>query len=75
MKRFTLESAKENFEEMMEQAQEGLFVIVVGTDGCEYSLKLEKLGGKLPRKAGALEGKIFMAEDFDAPLELKPYIE
>ncbi len=68
MKNFTIESAMSNFEEMMEQAQQGLTVIIKGSDDRDDVLALKPLVGNGPREAGNLRGKIKIADDFDAPL-------
>lgn len=76
MKNYTIESAIENFEELMQQAQQGLYVTIVGTDKREYRLLLEPLPTNRPRKPGSLKGKIKIADDFDEPLpEFKLYME
>ncbi len=76
MKNYTMESAMENFQELMQHAQQGLYVTIIGTDKREYRLMLEPLPPNKPRKAGSLKGKIKIAEDFDEPLpEFKPYME
>ena len=75
MKKFTYEAAKENFDEMMEHAQEGLHVYVTGSDGREYLLTLEYSPPNKPRRPGSARGRVWMAEDFDAPLpEMAPYM-
>lgn len=76
MQNYTMASAIDNFEELMQQAQEGLYVTIIGTDNREYRLTLELLPKNKPRKAGSLKGLITIADDFDEPLpEFKPYIE
>lgn len=77
MKNYTMETAVANFEELMEHAQQGLVVNIVGSDGREYELKLKPLPRKNgPRKLGSANGQIWMSEDFDDPLpEFKPYME
>lgn len=76
MKNYTMESAIENFEELMEHAQQGLYVTIIGTDKREYQLMLKPLPPNKPRKPGSLKGKIKIADDFDEPLpEFKPYME
>ena len=75
MKKFTYESAKENFDEMMEHAQEGLHVYVTGSDGREYQLTLKYLPPRKPRRPGSSKGQIIIADDFDEPLpEMAPYM-
>ena len=76
MKTYTVESAKENFEELMEHAQTGLYVTIIGTDKSEYRLMLEPLPVNKPRRPGSARGRVWIAEDFDAPLpEFDPYME
>lgn len=76
MKNYTMESAIENFEELMEHAQQGLYVTIIGTDKREYQLMLEPLPPNKPRKAGRLKGKIKLTDEFfEALPEFKPYME
>lgn len=76
MKNYTMESAIENFEELMEHALQGLTVIITGSDNQDYELVLKPLPSNKPRKPGSLKGKIKIADDFDEPLpEFKPYME
>ena len=75
MKKFTYESAKENFDEMMLHAQEGLHVYVTGSDGREYQLMLKYRPPRKPGRPGSSKCKIRIADDFDAPLpEMAPYM-
>lgn len=76
MKNYTMETAAANFNELMEHAQQGLTVNIIGSDGHEYELKLKRLQPKKPRKPGSAKGRIRLSEDFDAPLpEFEPYME
>ncbi|MCY4537007.1 MAG: type II toxin-antitoxin system prevent-host-death family antitoxin [Chloroflexi bacterium] len=76
MKNYTTESAKANFEEMLEHALQGLTVIITGSDNQDYELVLKPLPSNKPRKPGSLKGKIKIAEEFDAPMpEFTPYVE
>ncbi len=76
MKNFTMATAAANFEELMEHAQQGLVVNIIGSDGREYELMLKPLPPKKPRKPGSARGTIKMSEDFDAPLpEFETYME
>ncbi len=75
MKNYTMETAAANFAELMEHAQQGLVVNIIGSDGHEYALTLKRLPPNKPRKAGMFKGKIKIAEDFDDPLpDFEPYM-
>ena len=76
MKNYTMESARENFDELMEHAQQGLTVIIKAAGDREYELVLKPLVANKARKPGSAKGRIKIAEDFDAPLpEFTPYVE
>ncbi|MCE2473052.1 MAG: type II toxin-antitoxin system prevent-host-death family antitoxin [Anaerolineae bacterium] len=76
MKNYTMETAAADFDELMEHAQQGLVVNIIGSDGREYELKLKPLPPKKPRKAGLFKGKIKITDEFYEPLpEFKPYME
>ena len=76
MKNYTMETAAANFAELMEHAQQGLLVHIIGSDGHKYALTLKRLPENKPRKAGLFEGRIKIADDFDELLpEFKPYME
>ena len=76
MKTYTMESAVANFDELIEDAQKGLTIYIIGNDGREYELILKKMPVNKPRKAGSARGLIKMSDDFDAPLpEFEPYME
>lgn len=76
MKTYTMESALANFDELMDDAQRGLSIYIVGGDGIEYELTLKRMPVNKARKPGSARGTIKMADDFDAPLpEFEPYME
>lgn len=76
MKSYTMETAVANFAELMDHAQQGLVVNIVGSDGREYQLKLTPLPVRKPRAPGSAKGRITMTDDFYEPLpELEPYLE
>ena len=75
MKKYTMETAVANFAELMDHAQQGLVVYIVGSDGCEYELKLTPLPPKkCHRKAGLFKDQIKITDEFFEPLpEFEPY--
>ena len=76
MKTYTMESAVENFDELMEDARKGRIIYIIGEDGREYELILKRMPVNKPRKPGSLKGKLVIADDFDAPLpEFEPYMK
>ena len=76
MKTYTMESAVENFDELMEDAQKGLTVYIIGNDGREYELILKPMPVNKPRKPGSARGTIIMSKDFDTLLpEFEAYME
>ena len=58
MKEFTYESAKENFDEMMEHALEGKHVVFESKDGRKFQLRLQHLPQGRPRIFGSMKGKV-----------------
>ena len=76
MKNYTMETAVANFAELMDHAQKGLVVNIVGSDGIEYELKLKRLPARKPRKPGSAKGRIIVSDDFYEPLpEFEPDLE
>ena len=76
MKTYTMKEAVDNFDELMKDAQEGLTVYIIGSDGREYEMILKRMSVNKPRKPGSAIGKIKMSDDFDAPLpEFEPYMK
>ena len=76
MKTYTIETARENFDELMKDAQEGLTIYIIGSDGGEFELILKRMPVNKPRTPGLFKGQIKIAEDFDDPLpEFEPYMK
>lgn len=76
MKTYTMESAVANFDELMKEAQEGLTIYIIGSDGREYELILKRMPVNKPRKPGLFKSQIKIADDFDDPLpEFEPYMK
>ena len=76
MKKFTVDEAKENLDKVMEHADEGGTVILIGDDDKAYKLVTTIVPKKGPRKPGSAKGQITLTDDFYEPLpEFKPYME
>ncbi len=74
MKKFTVEEAKQNLDEVLEHANQGGTVILIGDDEKAYELVATIYAKPGPRKAGRLKGKIKITDEFYEPLpEFEPY--
>lgn len=64
----TISEAKAHLAELLERALAGE-EIIIGEDGKPIARLVPYPDGELPpRKGGQLKGKIWIADDFDAPL-------
>lgn len=76
MKTFTLDEAKQDLDKVLEHANEGGTVILIGDDNKAYKLVSTIVPQKGPRKAGSAKGQIVITDEFYEPLpEFKPYME
>ncbi|MYE26465.1 MAG: type II toxin-antitoxin system prevent-host-death family antitoxin [Chloroflexi bacterium] len=76
MKTFTVEEAKQNLDEVLEHANQGGTVILIGENDQAYKLVSTRIPKKGPRKAGSAKGQIIITDEFYEPLpEFKPYME
>ena len=76
MKTFTLQEAKQNLSKVLEHADEGGTVILIGEDDKAYELVSTIYTKPGPRKPGSAKGKITITDEFYEPLpEFKPYME
>lgn len=74
MKTFTVQEAKDNFDEVLKHAAQGETVFIVGDDQQAFELVATVVPEKGPRKAGRLKGKIKITDEFYEPLpEFEPY--
>ena len=74
MKTFTLEEAKQDLDKVLEHADEGGTVILIGDDDKAYRLVSTIIPKKGPRQAGRLKGKVKITDEFYEPLpEFEPY--
>lgn len=68
MAQFNVHEAKAHLSELIERAMLGEEIVIA--KGNKPAVKLTALGPpKRERKPGSAKGKIWMSEDFDAPLE------
>ncbi|WP_017293103.1 type II toxin-antitoxin system Phd/YefM family antitoxin [Geminocystis herdmanii] len=75
MTNLELKQAKNQLNELLEIVMKGEEIII--TENNEPVIKLSplKIEKKPPRQPGSAEGKIWIADDFDAPLtDFKEYI-
>ena len=76
MKKFTVEEAKQDLDKVLEHADEGGTVILIGENDQAYKLVTTHIPKKGPRKAGSAKGQIIITDEFFEPLpEFKPYME
>ncbi len=76
MKTFTIEEAKQNLDEVLEHANQGGTVIIIGEDEKAYEIVSTIVPKKGARKAGLFKGQIKVTDEFFEPLpEFKPYME
>ena len=74
MKQVTVEEAKQNLDAVLEHANQGGTVILIGDDEKAYELVATIYAKPGPRKAGRLKGKIKITDEFYEPLpEFEPY--
>ena len=74
MKTFTLQEAQQNLNKVLEHADEGGTVILIGDDDKAYRLVSTIYTKPGPRQAGRLKGKVKITDEFYEPLpEFEPY--
>ncbi|MEM6530371.1 MAG: DUF2281 domain-containing protein [Chloroflexota bacterium] len=69
MNQYSLKDAQEHLKQLIDDAQNGKTVVITVEDNRAVKLVpvTEPIVRK-PRQAGSARGKIWMADDFDAPL-------
>ena len=74
MKKFTVEEAKHDLDKVLEHANEGGTVILIGDDDKAYELVATIYTKPGPRKAGRLKGLLKVTDEFYEPLpDFEPY--
>ncbi len=64
-----LKQAKNQLDKLLETVIEGQEIIITENNDPVIKLSPIKREKKPPRKPGSAEGKVWIADDFDAPLE------
>lgn len=63
-------------DDLLAEAAKGEEVVIVGEDGTIFKLVLSGTGEKKRGLVGSAKGQVWMADDFDEPLEdFKEYME
>ena len=68
---YTVKGAKEELEWLMRAVENGREVVIIDDEGRKVKLVLVEKARipRKPRKPGSAKGKIWMADDFDEPLD------
>lgn len=69
MVRVTLETAEHTFRQLVERAANGDEVLITGPTDKPLAKIVRARTTMGPRQAGTAKGKVWMSDDFDAPLE------
>jgi antitoxin (DNA-binding transcriptional repressor) of toxin-antitoxin stability system len=67
VERYSLQDAQDHLKKLLDDAQQGLTVVIVDEKNRAVQLVPIAAAPK-PRKAGSARGQITMADNFDAPL-------
>ncbi len=69
MVRVTLETAEHSFRQLVERAANGDEVLITGPTDKPLAKIVPARAAAGPRQAGTARGKVWMSDDFDAPLD------
>ncbi len=76
MQQVSLEEAAQKLPELFAAAMRGEEILVTANGEINATIQLVPRAAKRQRKPGSAKGKIWMSDDFDAPLEeFKEYME
>ena len=66
---YTVEKAQISLSELLAEARKGKTVLIAAKEGWAVKLVPTPIKAKKPRKAGSARRQVWMADDFDAPLQ------
>ena len=69
METYTVENAQNSLNQLLSDAHRGKTVVIAAENGWAVTLIPTPIGAKRLRKAGSARGQVWMADDFDDPLE------
>ncbi len=69
METYTVEKAQNSLNELLAEARKGKTVVIAAESGWTVQLVPAPVKAKTRRKAGSARGQVWMADDFDEPLE------
>jgi antitoxin (DNA-binding transcriptional repressor) of toxin-antitoxin stability system len=69
MVRVTLETAEHNLRQLVERAAKGDEVLITGPTDKPLAKIVPARAAAGPRQAGTARGRVWMSDDFDAPLD------
>ena len=66
---YTIETAQDNLKQLLSDAHNGKTVVITAMNGWAVKLVPTPIKAKQPRQAGSARGQVWMADDFDEPLD------
>ena len=69
METYTVENAQHRLNQLLSDAHHGKTVVIAAENGWAVTLVPIPLRAKQARQAGSARGQVWMADDFDDPLE------
>jgi len=69
MVKVTIEAAEQNLRQLVEQAAQGNEVLITDPSDTPIAKIVSAKATRRKRRAGTAKGEVWMADDFDAPLE------
>ena len=69
MEIYTIEYAQANLGKLLAEAHKGKTIVIQGEDSRSVALVSKPAKATKARKAGSAKGKIWIADDFDEPLD------
>ena len=69
METYTIETAQDSLSQLLSDAHKGKTIVITAENGWAVKLVPTSIATKKPRRAGSARGQVWMADDFDDPLE------